>query len=97
NQTNGNACTKANIDAGQAGKKTALGPQYVLLPLLTSDSQGPKSSEDKVANAAGMKSTKVPKKENGVQDPAKEDHMPSLPHNQHEALHHSTSEVEIFL
>nr|GEU67333.1 putative reverse transcriptase domain-containing protein [Tanacetum cinerariifolium] len=40
NQTNGNAGTKANIDAGQAGKKTVPGPQYVLLPLLTTDSQG---------------------------------------------------------
>nr|GFA43644.1 putative ribonuclease H-like domain-containing protein [Tanacetum cinerariifolium] len=41
NQTNGNAGTKANIDVGQAGKKT-------------------------------KKSTEVPRKENGVQDPAKE-------------------------
>nr|GEV41024.1 ribonuclease H-like domain-containing protein [Tanacetum cinerariifolium] len=28
NQTNGNAGTKANIDVGQAGKKTVPGPQY---------------------------------------------------------------------
>nr|GEU61129.1 hypothetical protein [Tanacetum cinerariifolium] len=40
NQTNGNASTNANIDAGQAKKKTVLGPQYVLLPLLTFDFQG---------------------------------------------------------
>nr|GEX87760.1 hypothetical protein [Tanacetum cinerariifolium] len=46
NQSNGNAGTKATINAGQAGKKTVPGPQYVLLPLLTSNSQGPKSSED---------------------------------------------------
>nr|GFA26180.1 hypothetical protein [Tanacetum cinerariifolium]GFA26842.1 hypothetical protein [Tanacetum cinerariifolium] len=45
NQTNGNACTKANFDARQTVKKTVPGPQYVLLPLLISDSQGPKSSE----------------------------------------------------
>nr|GEU41795.1 putative ribonuclease H-like domain-containing protein [Tanacetum cinerariifolium] len=64
--------TKENIDAGQAGKKTVPGPQYVLLPLLTFDSQGPKSSEDEVADDVGNKSTKVPIKENGVQDPAKE-------------------------
>nr|GEX67829.1 uncharacterized mitochondrial protein AtMg00810-like [Tanacetum cinerariifolium] len=64
--------TKANIDARQAGKKTVLGPQYVLLPLLTSDSQCPKSLEDEVADDARMKSTKVTRKENGVQDPAKE-------------------------
>ncbi|GJZ56868.1 ribonuclease H-like domain-containing protein, partial [Tanacetum coccineum] len=54
--------TKANIDSGQAGKKTVFGPQYVLLPFLISDSQGPKSSEDEFANEAGKK--------NGVKDPA---------------------------
>ncbi|GJZ44740.1 putative ribonuclease H-like domain-containing protein [Tanacetum coccineum] len=65
NQTNGHACTKANIDAKQAGKKTVPGPQYVLLPFLTSDSQSPKSSEDKVADDDD-------RKKNGVLDPAKE-------------------------
>nr|GEU81192.1 hypothetical protein [Tanacetum cinerariifolium] len=73
NQTNGNAGTKANIDAGQARKKIVPGPQYVLLPLLTSDSQGPKSLEDEIADDVGKKSTEVPRKENGVQDLAKED------------------------
>ncbi|GKF66626.1 hypothetical protein Tco_0193143, partial [Tanacetum coccineum] len=34
NQTNGNAGTKANIDAGQAEMNTVPGPQYVLLPFL---------------------------------------------------------------
>ncbi|GKA46699.1 putative ribonuclease H-like domain-containing protein [Tanacetum coccineum] len=63
NQTNDNAGTKANIDAGQAGKKTVLGPQYVLLPCLTSDSQGLKSSEYEVADDAGQN--------NVVLDPAK--------------------------
>nr|GEV20684.1 hypothetical protein [Tanacetum cinerariifolium] len=72
NQTNGNASTKANIDAGQARKKTVSGPQYVLLSLVTSDSQGLKSSEDEVADDVGKKSTEVSKKENEVQDPAKE-------------------------
>nr|GEV89952.1 hypothetical protein [Tanacetum cinerariifolium] len=72
NQTNGNAGTKVNINAGQARKKTVPGPQYVLIPLLTSDSQGPNSSEDEVADDAGKKGTKVPRKENGVQDSAKE-------------------------
>nr|GEV11032.1 retrovirus-related Pol polyprotein from transposon TNT 1-94 [Tanacetum cinerariifolium] len=33
--------------------------------------KGPKSSDDEVADDAGKKSTKVPRKENGVQDPAK--------------------------
>ncbi|GJS22964.1 ribonuclease H-like domain-containing protein [Tanacetum coccineum] len=65
NQTNGNAGTKANIKEGEGGMKTVPGPQYVLLPFLTFDSQSPKSSEDKVADDAGKK--------NGVLDPAKED------------------------
>nr|GEW45891.1 putative ribonuclease H-like domain-containing protein [Tanacetum cinerariifolium] len=72
NQTNGNACTKANIDAGQAEKKTDSGLQYVLLPLSTTDSQGPKSSEDKVADNAKKKSIEVLRKKNEVQDPAKQ-------------------------
>nr|GEW59836.1 hypothetical protein [Tanacetum cinerariifolium] len=72
NQANGNAGTKANIDVGQAKKNTVYGPQYVLLPLLTTVSQGPKSSADEVADDAGKKCTKVLRKENGVQDPAKQ-------------------------
>nr|GEV94501.1 hypothetical protein [Tanacetum cinerariifolium] len=35
-------------------------------------SKGPKSSEDEVVDDAGKKSTKVPRKENEVQEPAKE-------------------------
>ncbi|GJZ38376.1 putative ribonuclease H-like domain-containing protein, partial [Tanacetum coccineum] len=65
NQTNGNAGTKANIDAGQAKMSAVPGPQYVLLPFLTFESQNPKSSEDKIADDAGKK--------NGVEDPTKED------------------------
>ncbi|GJU98054.1 putative ribonuclease H-like domain-containing protein [Tanacetum coccineum] len=57
--------TKANIDARQARMKTVSGPQYVLLPFLTFNSQGPKSSNDKVVDDAGKK--------NEAQDPAKED------------------------
>nr|GEW27464.1 hypothetical protein [Tanacetum cinerariifolium] len=57
NQTNGNAGTKANIDAGQARKKSVPGPQYVLIPLLTSNSQGPQSSEDEVVDDAEKKKT----------------------------------------
>nr|GEY59773.1 copia protein [Tanacetum cinerariifolium]GEY60293.1 copia protein [Tanacetum cinerariifolium] len=72
NQNNGNAGTKANINAGQDRMKTVPGPQYVLLPLLTSYSQGPKSSEDKVVNDTRKKSTKVPRKENVVEAPEKE-------------------------
>nr|GFC45317.1 hypothetical protein [Tanacetum cinerariifolium] len=65
NQSNGNAGTKENIDAGQAGKKTIPDQEYILLPFWTSDpllSQGPKNTEDN----AGKKVTKVPKKESGV-------------------------------
>nr|GEZ22271.1 ribonuclease H-like domain-containing protein [Tanacetum cinerariifolium] len=40
--------------------------------LNTLDHLGLKSSENEVADDVGMKSTKVPRKENGVQDPAKE-------------------------
>ncbi|GKE55696.1 hypothetical protein Tco_1494881 [Tanacetum coccineum] len=65
NQTNDNAGTKENIDAGQAEMNTVLGSQYVLLPFLTSDSQSPKNSKDEVADDVGKK--------NGVEDPAKED------------------------
>nr|GEX62782.1 ribonuclease H-like domain, reverse transcriptase, RNA-dependent DNA polymerase [Tanacetum cinerariifolium] len=53
NQTNGNAGTKVHINVGKAEKKTVSGPQYVLLSLLTSDSQGLKSLEDEVTDDAG--------------------------------------------
>ncbi|GJY12947.1 putative ribonuclease H-like domain-containing protein [Tanacetum coccineum] len=57
--------TKANIDAGQAEMSAVPGPQYVLLPFLTSKSQNSKSLEDEIADDAGKK--------NGVEDLAKED------------------------
>ncbi|GJS56919.1 ribonuclease H-like domain-containing protein [Tanacetum coccineum] len=46
NQTNGNAGTKENIDAGQDGKKIVHDQKYILLPLLTSDILLFKSSKD---------------------------------------------------
>ncbi|GJW75323.1 putative ribonuclease H-like domain-containing protein, partial [Tanacetum coccineum] len=46
NQTNGNAGTKENIDAGQDGKKIVPDQEYILLPLLTSDPSLSKSSKD---------------------------------------------------
>ncbi|GJX93362.1 putative ribonuclease H-like domain-containing protein [Tanacetum coccineum] len=46
NQTNGNASTKENIDAGQDGKKIVHDQEYILLPLLTSDPSLYKSSND---------------------------------------------------
>ncbi|GJV03888.1 putative ribonuclease H-like domain-containing protein [Tanacetum coccineum] len=45
NQTNGNAGTKENIDAGQDGKKIVPDQKYILLPLLTSDPSLSKNSE----------------------------------------------------
>nr|GEZ70283.1 hypothetical protein [Tanacetum cinerariifolium] len=55
--------TKANIDAGKVKKRTVSSSQYVLLPLLTFDSQG---SIDEVADDARKKSTEVLRKDNGV-------------------------------
>ncbi|GJZ30671.1 ribonuclease H-like domain-containing protein [Tanacetum coccineum] len=46
NQTNGNAGTKENIDAGQSGKKIVPDQEYALLPLLTSDPSLSKNSKD---------------------------------------------------
>ncbi|GJY48955.1 putative ribonuclease H-like domain-containing protein [Tanacetum coccineum] len=46
NQTNGNAGTKENIDACQAGKKIVPDQEYILLPLLTSDPSHSKSLKD---------------------------------------------------
>ncbi|GKC13448.1 putative ribonuclease H-like domain-containing protein [Tanacetum coccineum] len=46
NQTNGNAGTKENIDAGQDGKKLVPDQKYILLPLLTFDSLLSKISKD---------------------------------------------------
>ncbi|GJU28071.1 putative ribonuclease H-like domain-containing protein [Tanacetum coccineum] len=46
NQTNGNAGTKENIDACQAGKKIIPDQEYTLLPLLTSDPSLSKKNED---------------------------------------------------
>ncbi|GJT38233.1 putative reverse transcriptase, RNA-dependent DNA polymerase [Tanacetum coccineum] len=57
NQTNGDACFKESIDAGQAGKKTVHDQEYILLPLWTSDpslSKDLKNTED----YAGKKVTK---------------------------------------
>ncbi|GKB72724.1 ribonuclease H-like domain-containing protein [Tanacetum coccineum] len=46
NQTNGNAGTKENIDAGQDRKKMVPDQKYILLPLLTSDPLLSKCSKD---------------------------------------------------
>ncbi|GKC12528.1 ribonuclease H-like domain-containing protein [Tanacetum coccineum] len=46
NQTNGNAGTKENIDAGLDRKKIVPDQKYILLPLVTSDPLLSKSSKD---------------------------------------------------
>ncbi|GJU39332.1 putative ribonuclease H-like domain-containing protein [Tanacetum coccineum] len=46
NQTNDNAGTKENINAGRDGKKIVPDQKYILLPLLTSDPSLSKSSKD---------------------------------------------------
>ncbi|GKF27172.1 ribonuclease H-like domain-containing protein, partial [Tanacetum coccineum] len=46
NQTNSNAGTKENINAGLDGKKIVPDQKYILLPLLTSDPSLSKSSKD---------------------------------------------------
>ncbi|GKD53809.1 hypothetical protein Tco_1287196, partial [Tanacetum coccineum] len=69
NQTNGNACTKENIDAGQAGKKTVPDQEYILLPLLTPDPSlyiGPKDSLDagfKLSGEEEKEDTEEPRQE----------------------------------
>nr|GEX78765.1 putative ribonuclease H-like domain-containing protein [Tanacetum cinerariifolium] len=64
NQTNGNAGTKANIDARQA--------KITKVPRKENGVQDPAKEENEIVDDAGKKITKVPRKENGVQDPAKE-------------------------
>ncbi|GJU30214.1 putative ribonuclease H-like domain-containing protein [Tanacetum coccineum] len=53
NQTNGNAGTKENIDAGQDGRKIVPDQKYIQLPLLTSDPSLSKSLKD--STNAGFK------------------------------------------
>ncbi|GJS02189.1 ribonuclease H-like domain-containing protein [Tanacetum coccineum] len=78
NQTNGNAGTKENIDAGQARKKTVSSQEYILLPLLTSDqslSKGSKDSPDdgfKPSREEEKKDSKDPGNEIGVPKKTKE-------------------------
>nr|GEW20647.1 putative ribonuclease H-like domain-containing protein [Tanacetum cinerariifolium] len=79
NQTNGNAGTKENINAGQAGKKTLPDQEYILLPLWTKDSlfsstskqspdDGFKPSGDKEKQDAESPGNDVPRQESQEQD-----------------------------
>ncbi|GJX87426.1 putative ribonuclease H-like domain-containing protein [Tanacetum coccineum] len=76
NQTNGNASTRENIDAGQAVKKIVSSQEYILLPLLTSDqslSKGSKDSLDYGFKPSGEEEKKDSK------DPGNEDsEVPSI-------------------
>ncbi|GJR99164.1 putative ribonuclease H-like domain-containing protein [Tanacetum coccineum] len=64
NQTNDDAGIETNVNAVQTGQEKASNHEYILLPFLTSDSQGPKSSDDEFVDDAGKK--------NDAQYPAKD-------------------------
>ncbi|GJV62742.1 hypothetical protein Tco_1473570 [Tanacetum coccineum] len=48
NQTNDDAGIETNVNAVQTGQEKASNHEYILLPFFTSDSQGPKSSDDEL-------------------------------------------------
>ncbi|GJX97292.1 reverse transcriptase domain-containing protein [Tanacetum coccineum] len=54
-QTNDDASIETNVNAVQTGQEKAFNHEYILLPFLTSDSQGPKSSDDEFVVDAGKK------------------------------------------
>ncbi|GKE65813.1 putative ribonuclease H-like domain-containing protein, partial [Tanacetum coccineum] len=70
NQTNGNACTKESIDAGQAKKKTIPSHEYILLPLCTQNP--PFSSSSKDSLDVGFKPSEEEEKKD-VEDQEDED------------------------
>ncbi|GKD95465.1 retrovirus-related pol polyprotein from transposon TNT 1-94, partial [Tanacetum coccineum] len=55
NQTNGDAGIETNVNVGQTRHEKASNHEYILLPFFTSDSQGPKSSDDEFVDDAGKK------------------------------------------
>nr|GEU91592.1 putative ribonuclease H-like domain-containing protein [Tanacetum cinerariifolium] len=63
NQTNGNACTKENIDAGQDEKKTVSAQKYIMLPLWTKDSLLSPDDGFKPAGKEGEKDAESPRNE----------------------------------
>ncbi|GKG16201.1 hypothetical protein Tco_0358524 [Tanacetum coccineum] len=65
NQTNDDARKETNVNIVQTRQEKAYNHKYILLPFLTSDSQGPKSLDDEFVDDAGKK--------NDVQYPAKDD------------------------
>ncbi|GKC46376.1 putative ribonuclease H-like domain-containing protein [Tanacetum coccineum] len=83
NQSNGNAGTKAYVDAGKARMETVLSKDYILLPLWTADppfSQSLKCSSDvgfKPSSDDEKKVTEDPRKESESEDIEKEDNVNS--------------------
>ncbi|GJU37933.1 retrovirus-related pol polyprotein from transposon TNT 1-94 [Tanacetum coccineum] len=55
NQTNDDAGIETNVNAVQTRHEKESNHEYILLPFLTSDSQGPKSSDDEFVDDAGKK------------------------------------------
>ncbi|GJS65931.1 putative ribonuclease H-like domain-containing protein [Tanacetum coccineum] len=55
NQTNNDACIETNVNAVQTRQEKASNHEYIQLPFLTSDSQGPKSLDDEFVDDAGKK------------------------------------------
>nr|GEV66618.1 hypothetical protein [Tanacetum cinerariifolium] len=80
-QSNGNAGTKDNNNAGQIRKKKESGKDYILLPLWTADlpfPQEPKSSQDvgfKPSNDVGKKVNEVPGQKNKCKDQEEKDNV----------------------
>ncbi|GJS41188.1 putative ribonuclease H-like domain-containing protein [Tanacetum coccineum] len=60
NQTNDNAGIETNVNAVQTRQDKASNHEYILLPFLTSDSQGSKSSDDKFVDDVGKKNDAYP-------------------------------------
>ncbi|GJS11143.1 ribonuclease H-like domain-containing protein [Tanacetum coccineum] len=71
NQTNGNAGTKENIDAGKASVETVPGKDYILLPLWTQDP--PFSSSSKNSPDAGFKPSGEEEKQDAKEVPGTEE------------------------
>ncbi|GKG35330.1 hypothetical protein Tco_0440484, partial [Tanacetum coccineum] len=72
NQTNGNAGTKENIDAGKASVKKVPAKDYILLPLLTQDllfSSSSKNSLDAGFKPSGEKEKQDAKEVPGIEEP----------------------------
>ncbi|GKB04448.1 ribonuclease H-like domain-containing protein [Tanacetum coccineum] len=75
-QTNGNAGTKENIDAGQDGKNIVPDQKYILLPLLTSDPLLSKSSKD--SPDAGFKPSREEEKIDSEHQENEDSEVPNI-------------------